>query len=100
MKNSESVDEKKRPELRHYTSFSVQRMHEKRNTLTGHFRNYASVSEIPTHRMEIQTAKSTKPVDGCLTAFSLHLLHTKINNLEKGNQVGKFKPCIKRLHIN
>lgn len=78
----------------------MQRMHEQRNRLTGHLRNYASISGIPTHRMEIQTAYSTKSVDVCLTVISLHMLHTRLNNLEKGNKVGKFKPCIKLLHVN
>jgi hypothetical protein len=39
---------KKRPALWHYTNISVQRMHEQRNILSGHVRNYESVSGIPT----------------------------------------------------
>jgi hypothetical protein len=62
---------KKRGGLGHYTNISVQRMHEQRNTLTGHLLIYASISGIPTHRTEIQTAKSTRSVDVCLAAVSV-----------------------------
>jgi len=60
----------KRSALRHYSSISVQRMHEKRNTLTGHFRNYESILAIPTHRKEIETAKSTTSIYVSLTVVS------------------------------
>ena len=51
----------------------MQRMHEQRNTLTGHLGNYESVSGIPTHRTEIQTAKSMMSIDVRLTAVSFSL---------------------------
>ena len=41
-----------------------------KNTLTGHLRNYEQISAIPTHRTEIQTAKSMKFVNVCLTVVS------------------------------
>jgi len=86
--------EKKRPGLGHYTGIRVQRMHEKRNTLPDSLRNYASNSGIPTHRIEIQTAKGTTSVDVWLTAVSLHLLHTRLDNLEKGNQLRNLNPVL------
>jgi hypothetical protein len=58
---------KKRPALRHCSSISVQRVHGQRSTLTGHLRNYESISGIPTHTTEIQTTESTTSVDVCLT---------------------------------
>ena len=60
----------KRSALGHYSSISVQRMHEQRNKLTGHLRNYKSISGIPIHRTEIETTKSTKSVDVCLAVVS------------------------------
>jgi len=69
-KNSAFVDRNKRPALGRYSSIRVQRMHEQRNTLTGHLRNYESVSGIPIQRTEIQTSKSTTYVDVCLTVVS------------------------------
>jgi len=45
-------------------------MREQRNTLTGHFQNYESISGIPTHRTEILTAKSTTSVDVGLTVVN------------------------------
>jgi hypothetical protein len=56
-KNSESVGRNIRSGLGHCTNISVQIMHEKRNNLAGYFGNYESISGIPTHRTEIQTAK-------------------------------------------
>jgi hypothetical protein len=75
-------------------------MHEKRNTLTGHFRNYESISGIPTHRTEIQTAKSTISVDVCLTVVSFSSTAYKSKYTQKRNQVKELTPCIKRLHVN
>jgi len=77
------VDGNKRPALGHYTNISVQRMHKQRDTLTGHLQNYASISVIPTHRTEIQIAKSTS-VDVCLTVVSLSPTAYKPKHTRKG----------------
>lgn len=56
--------------------------------LTGHLRNYESILGIPTHRTEIQTAKSTTSVGVCLTVvyFSPTAYKNKYIRKRKRNQ--------------
>jgi hypothetical protein len=83
MSSSESVDGNEWLSLGQHTNISVQRMHEKRNTLTDNFQSYETLYEIPTHRTDIQTAKSTISADVCLTVFLFHLPHIRLNIFEK-----------------
>jgi hypothetical protein len=80
---------KKRPELGHYTTISVQRIHEQRNTLTGHLSNNESISGFLTHRTEIQTANSSTSVDVCLfnsCFFLTYCIQERIHSKKKQGQ--------------
>jgi hypothetical protein len=70
----------------------------KRNSLTGHIRNYESFSAIPSQRKETQTIKHN--VRRCLFNYCFHPVHTILNILGKGNEVKELKTTIKRLHVN
>jgi hypothetical protein len=94
------VDGNKWPSLGHYTNISVQRLHKKRKTLTGHFRNYESFPGIPTHRTEIQTAKSSTSVDVGLTVVSFSSTAYNTKHTRKRIQFKELAPCIKRMHVN
>ena len=82
------MDGIKQPTLGHYTSISVQRMHEQRNKLTGHLRNYEWISANPAHRTEIQTAKSKTSVHVYLATvcFSATAFKTKYPRKRKRGQ--------------
>jgi hypothetical protein len=54
-----------------------------KNARKMNFRNYESVSGIPTHRTEIQNVKLSTFVDARLTVPLLHLMHISLNKSKK-----------------